>query len=61
VLHYLNFDTNYTCTPFSFNAGNESDNPSKADLRVNGSAEVEVEVKVLKISEDTSHSEDEEG
>jgi hypothetical protein len=57
----LNFDTNYTCTPFSFNAGNESDNPSKADLWVDGSAEVEVEVKVLKISEDTSHSEDEEG
>lgn len=63
VLNYLNFDTIYTYTSSSFNAGNESTNPSKVDLGVNEPAEVEVEieVKVLKNSEDTSRSEDEEG
>lgn len=63
VLHYLNFDTIYTYTSSSFNAGNESTNPSKVDLGVNEPAEVEVEieVKVLKNSEDTLRSEDEEG
>ncbi|XP_062165499.1 uncharacterized protein LOC133872013 [Alnus glutinosa] len=52
----------WPCSSF-FLHGNESTNSSKVDLGVNEPAEVEVEieVKVLKNSEDTLRSEDEEG